>query len=512
MRIFSTSAVKEIDALTMLYEPISSIDLMERASCVLTDAIVDYLPLLSHVAVFAGSGNNGGDGFVVSRLLSAKGYRVEVYTPSLESHFSDTCAEALRRLKSKDVVRIHDISVEGFPVLSEDTVIVDALFGSGLNRTVTGLYADIIKNINSSGSFVVAVDIPSGLMGEDNTAVDRESIVRADVTFTFQFPKLSMLFADNAPFVGHLRVLDIGLSSKAMEQTESITQTIEVEELLPLLSVRRRHSHKGDYGRALLVAGSYGMAGASSLAAKAAMRSGLGLLTVHLPGCNNSIVQSSVPEAITSIDSCETHFSRVPSLKGYDAVAVGPGIGRHPDSAAALLRIIEDSHVPMVIDADALNILSEYPEWFAKLPPGSVITPHPGEFSRIAGLSSGGYDALKKATIFARTNRVCVVLKGAYTAVISSKGEFCYNRCGNAGMATAGSGDVLAGIIVSLLSQGLCAYDAARLAVYVHGKAGDLAACKLGMRSLMAGDIIEHIPEAWLMLEKDQGLPQKFDF
>lgn len=502
MRIFSTSAVKIVDALTVQYEPITPFELMERASCVLVRAVVEFFPVCRHFAIFAGTGNNGGDGLVMARLLIEKGCMVDVYMYDSSARLSACCADAYEKLIEERDIIIHNISSEGFPVLSDDIVIIDALFGSGLSRPLEGQYASIVRDINLSPCKVAAVDVPSGLMGEENAHANEQNVVCADVTFTLQFPKLAMLFADNERFVGRLRVLDIGLSKRAMNETEPIVCTIEREDLLPLLTARRRHSHKGDYGRALLVAGSLGMAGASVLAARAAMRSGVGLLTLHVPRCNNTIVQTTLPEAMTSLDICDTHITSLPSVGRFNAVAVGPGLGTDESTAVALLQLM-DCNVPVVMDADALNILSMHPDWFYKIPAGSVITPHPGEFARLTGCATGGYEALQRARDFAERYKVCVVLKGAYTAVISPNGDCSFNHCGNAGMATGGSGDVLTGILLALLAQGHTAYDAARLAVYIHGKAGNEAAAAKGMRSMIAGDIVEALPSAWLSLEKD---------
>ena len=382
-----------------------------------------------------------------------------------------------------------------------DAVVVDALFGSGLNRPLTGAAADAVRLINSLSLPVAAVDVPSGLMGEDNGWVDKDCIVRADVTFTLQFPKLSMLFAENESFVGEMQVLEIGLSRRAMDEVGHLAHITEEDEAAALVRPRRCHSHKGDYGRALLVAGSRGMAGASVLAAKGALRSGVGLLTVHAPLCNNAILQAAVPEAMTSIDFCDRHFSAAPFMERYSAVGVGPGIGQSTMTAGALLQLIDKCNVPMVVDADALNILSFHPHWFKRLPQGSVVTPHPGEFARMTGAAASGYDALQKALAFARDNNVCVVLKGAYTLVASPSGEYSFNGSGNPGMATGGSGDVLTGVILALLARGYSAYDAARLGVYVHGAAGDCAANALGETAMCAGDIVEYLPQAWKLLE-----------
>lgn len=270
---------------------------------------------------------------------------------------------------------------------------------------------------------------------------------------------------------------------------------------LSVVKPRRRDSHKGDYGHALLVAGSLGMAGASVLASRAALRSGLGLLTVHVPKCNNVILQTAIPEAMTYIDACETHFSVAPDVARYGVVGVGPGLGRNSDTAKALLNLIERCNVPMVIDADALNIISEHKEWMKKLPKGSVITPHPGEFARLAGASMSREEALQKASGMAREYGICVVLKGAPTAVVSPNGEVFFNNTGNPGMATAGSGDVLTGVLLATMARITDVVEAARLAAYVHGFAGDLAADALSETAMISGDIVEYLPAAWRSIE-----------
>lgn len=502
MQIYSTKSIKEIDALTMQYEPIASFALMERAARVLTDALLLEYGQSRHFVVFAGPGNNGGDGIVMARMLLSRGCSAEVWLAT-DKRLSPDCSIALKSLyeASPDCcVRVIDGNT--VPEITVSTVIVDALFGSGLSRPLEGEYARLVSLINSFDVPVVAVDIPSGLMGEDNGAADdNRAVVCAETTYTLQFPKLSMLFAENEKYVGKISVLDIGLSRQAMGEVEAIAHTIEHDDIAALVVPRKRCSHKGCFGRALLIAGSQGMAGASVLAARAAMRSGLGLLTVHLPRCNNEIVQSCVPEAMTSIDACDNCFSSVPNSAHYTAIGVGPGIGCSEATVAALHTLIKNSMVPMVVDADALNILAANPLWIDELPEGSVLTPHPGEFARLAGVSCSSYDALMRAREFAQKRKVCIVLKGGYTAVINADGNYCINTTGNPGMATGGSGDALTGILLSLLARGYSAYDAARMAVYVHAAAGDAAARKFGETSLMAGDIVSSLPDAWKMVE-----------
>lgn len=475
---------------------------MERAAAALTDALLLDYGWCRHFMVFVGAGNNGGDGLVMARRLLERGCEVDVWMVTRE-HLSPDCSTALDRLLDAfPSCRVRLTTYNKEPVVHGDTVVVDALFGSGLNRALSGEWERVVRIINTLPCSKVAVDIPSGLMGEDNGSVSPEAaIVHADTTLTLQFPKLSMLFDENKKFVGRLRVVDIGLSLKAMREVSAIAHTIDAAEARALVQPRCPIAHKGNYGRALLVSGSRGMAGASVLAARAAMRSGLGLLTVHLPACNNTIVQTAVPEAMTSIDENEYYFSVSPDAARYTAVAVGPGLGRCEATAAALHTLIENSQAPMVIDADALNILADNPEWFECVPRGSVITPHRGEFARLVGSTTNSYEALMRAREFAMRYKMCVVLKGAYTIIANSDGNYCINTFGNAGMATGGSGDALTGVILALLARGYNAYDAARLAVYVHSVAGDEAAARVGQTSLVASDIIDALPVVWCSIE-----------
>ena len=302
--------------------------------------------------------------------------------------------------------------------------------------------------------------------------------------------------------MGEWQVLDIGLSEEAMAEKRTPWQMQDEESMGGLLKPRARFAHKGDFGRALLIAGSQGMAGASVLAAKAAMKSGVGLLTVHLPFCNNLVMQTAVPEAMTHIDYSETCFSEWVEAEKMQAVAVGPGLGQRPETEGALLDQIENTLCPMVVDADALNILAAHRSELGHLPKGSLITPHPGEMDRLIGRCQSGYERLMKAMELARKAQIHIVLKGAYTAIIAPNGHCWFNTTGNPGMATAGSGDVLTGVILALLAQGYDTLTAARLGVYVHGLAGDLAAKKEGEIGMTASTIVEALPYAWRMVQQ----------
>ena len=501
MKFFHTSAIKELDAYTIEHEPVASIDLMERAARTLTAAILERYAGRSF-AVFAGPGNNGGDGLAVARMLNGAGCNVVVWLINPKGKLSPDCAVNLERLRWASVI-VNEVQ-GGFamPVLDRNTIIIDALFGSGLNKPVeNSLFADVIEGMNSSGCSVVAVDMPSGLLGENNHPLGG-AVVNADVTLTLQFPKLSLLMPENAQFVGDMEILDIRLSHEWIEKEPSTLYFTDKKEVKALLKPRAKHAHKGEFGRALLIAGSKGMAGASVLAARAALRGGVGLLTVHVPACNNVIVQSCVPEAMTTVDSNECCFSDFIDTVRYTAVAVGPGLGQSKVSEAALLNLIENSTVPLVLDADALNILSRNKEWLHHLPQGSVFTPHPGEFERLFGKFPSRYHAISSVRALASDYGIVIVLKGAYTTVIAPDGNLYFNSTGNPGMATGGSGDVLTGIMLALLAQGYNNTDAARLAVYVHGLAGDMAAAEKGQIALVAGDIVDFLPRAWRSLEE----------
>lgn len=501
MKFFYTAQVKELDAYTIEHEPIASIDLMERAARALTAAVHERYSGCGF-AVFAGPGNNGGDGLAVARMLAAEGHSVAVWLVNPKGKLSPDCAVNLERLKNTTVSVVEVKDVFSMPVLDKDTVIIDALFGSGLNKHVSGsVFADVINGINTSGCRVVAVDMPSGLLGEDNHPLTGV-VVSATDTLTLHFPKLSLLMPENAPFVGNISILDIGLSQEWIDREPSPLHFTDEKEIKALLRPRTKHAHKGNFGRALLVAGSRGMAGASVLASRAALRSGVGLLTVHVPACNNSIVQVAVPEAMTSIDSNDCCFSDQVDSSKYNAVAVGPGLGQCKESEEALYNLIKNSSAPLVLDADALNILSRNKEWLSLLPKGSLLTPHPGEAERLFGKFADRYATICAVRGVARKYNIVVLLKGAYTTIVAPDGNLYFNSTGNPGMATGGSGDVLTGILLALRAQGYNSVDASRIAAYIHGLAGDLAVAEIGETALTAGDIVNYLPKAWLSLGK----------
>lgn len=503
IKIFPTIQLKELDAYTIENEPVSSIDLMERASRALARAMSERWSAETPFTVFAGPGNNGGDALAVSRLLAERGCRVEVYLFNTKGALSPDCETNKERLAGVAGIDFHEITTQFVPpVLTAEHVVVDGLFGSGLNKPLSGGFAAVVKYINTSPATVVAIDVPSGLMGEDNTYNIQANIIRADLTLSLQLPKLAFLFAENAPFVGEWQLLDIGLSEEAIEEKETDFALTEHEDVASMLKPRGKFAHKGNFGRALLIAGSQGMAGASVLAARACLRSGVGLLTVHIPFCNNFIVQTSVPEAMTEIDINDVRFSCATDTDDYQAVGIGPGLGKAGDTEAALLEQIESCQTPMVVDADALNLLGEHRSYIGRLPKGSILTPHPKELERLVGKCQNSYERLTKARELARSAGVHILLKGAYSVIIAPSGKCWFNPTGNPGMATGGSGDVLTGVVLALLAQGYDAETAARMAAYVHGLAGDIACKKHGVMGMTAGDIVTCLPPAWRMLEE----------
>lgn len=500
-KIFPTTKIKELDAYTIANEPVASIDLMERASKALTKAIAERWDADTPVTVFAGPGNNGGDALAVSRLLAARGYKLEVYLFNTQNSLSPDCEANKTKLAGLANITFHEVTSQFVPpVLTIDHVVIDGLFGSGLNKALSGGFAAVVKYINASSATVVAIDIPSGLMGEDNTYNVASCIIRANLTLSLQLPKLSFLFAENETYVGEWQLLDIGLSEEAMNETDTDFYLLENDDLSYKVKSRTRFAHKGDFGRALLIAGSQGMAGASVLAARACLRSGVGLLTVHVPFCNNNIVQTSVPEAMTQIDISDTCFASPADTDDFQAVAIGPGLGKAAETEVALLEQIDACQTPMVIDADALNLLGEKRSYLGRLPKGSILTPHPKELERLVGKCQNSYERLTKARELARTANVHIILKGAYSTIITPDGRCYFNTTGNPGMATGGSGDVLTGIVLALMAQGYDTETAACLAAFVHGLAGDIACKKLGTIGMTAGDIVSNLPLAWRMV------------
>ncbi|WP_031525582.1 bifunctional ADP-dependent NAD(P)H-hydrate dehydratase/NAD(P)H-hydrate epimerase [Dyadobacter crusticola] len=491
MKILGAEQIRALDKHTIQNEPVSSLDLMERASAAFVNWFCSEYVNTRPVSVFCGKGNNGGDGLAIARLLSQRSYDVQVVIVEYTDKSSEDFQANLIRLQDQlTPVYIH--SAIDFPVISAKAVCIDALLGSGLSRPVEGLLAEIITRINALPNRVVAVDLASGLYTDQSNAKE-EVIIEPDFTVTFQLPKFSFLFPQNVAFTGAWHVVDIGLNQEFINQAESPYFFTDQQAAETLVKPRGKFSHKGTYGHALLLAGSFGKMGAAVLSGKACLRSGVGLLTMHSPLCGYEIIQISIPEAMVLADQAQNHLSNLPELSSYSAVGIGPGVGQESDTAKVLEQLLEEVRVPLVIDADALNILSTNRELLNKLPENTILTPHPKEFQRLAGDSENEFDRLELGRDFAAKHKVIVCLKGANTAVILPNREVHFNSTGNPGMATGGTGDVLTGIILSLLAQKYKPHEAAIFGVYQHGLAGDKAAAQRGQSALIASDLVESL-------------------
>lgn len=500
-KILTSAQVKLVDAHTIETEPISSLDLMERAAQCVTTRITELFHKDRHIIVFAGPGNNGGDALAVARQLSLQGYRVAAYLFNVSSSLSADCMANKARMRLCPAVDFHEITSDFVPPSIQPTdIVVDGLFGTGLSRPLTGGFAAVVKYINSAEATIVSIDVPSGLMTEDNATNVMTHVVQAQYTFTFGQPKLSFLFAENEAYVGRVEVLNIALIDPDNTATSTPYHIIENSDIANMLHKRPRFSHKGTFGHACLIAGKQGMAGAAILASRACMRSGAGKLTVRTPAANVLPLQVAIPEAILNIEHNAYTFSKPFDTTAYNAVAVGPGIGVDDVTVKALGQQLHYHQGPLVMDADALNILAEHPALMDSVPPDSILTPHKKELRGLIGASANSFEELQLTRQLAIERHIYIIVKGANTAIVTPDGDVIFNTTGNPGMATAGSGDVLTGIILSFLAQDYSSLQAAMLGTYIHGLAGDIASKNLSVESMIASDIIDHLPQAFKML------------
>ncbi|WP_276498615.1 NAD(P)H-hydrate dehydratase [Pontibacter litorisediminis] len=502
MKILTAAQTREADAFTIREEGISSTDLMERAAKAFTGWFENKFQPGREVHILCGPGNNGGDGLAVARLLHERRYKVQPYVVGDITKASDDFNVNLRRLPPE----LHPIHVEQdgpIPALKEDALVVDALFGTGLNRPVTGLYAQVIDALNGSGATITAIDIPSGLYTDSQTP-EEGAIIRASYTVSFELPKLAFLLPQHEPFVGEWQVVPIGLSQRFISEVESDLYCTKQEEMQQLLKLRRKFSHKGTYGHALLLCGGYGKMGAAVLAARACLRGGIGLLTVQVPQAGYPILQTAVPEAMTLTDKNRKHLSELPQgMEKYSVVGIGPGIGTERVTKTAIGQLLSTSSHPIVLDADAINLVASSEKLKGQLYKKQVVfTPHPKEFERLVGKVKNDYDRLQHLREFCLEYGCHVVLKGNHTAVGTPEGKVYFNTTGNPGLATGGTGDVLTGIITALVGQQYTLGEACRLGVFIHGLAADLALQRVGDIAMTASDVIDHLPKAFLHLSR----------
>jgi len=501
MEILSAEQIRAWDRYTMEQEPIASIDLMERAaaSCLSWLERGGYLD--RSFSIYCGKGNNGGDGLALARMLSALDCPVTVHILEFGSIGTEDFQANLARLHPTPVEVRFVQGPEHFHPIPPGDILIDALLGSGLNRKLEGVTAQLVDHLNTSGNEILSIDIPSGLFvsksSKGNTAV------RATHTLSFQVYKPAFLLPENEAWVGEVHILDIGLHPGYLSQVQGEAELLDPAIIGAIYKPRKSFAHKGNFGHALLVAGSYGKMGAAVLAANACLRTGAGLLTCDIPRCGYNILQTALPEAMLIMDPDECVHTTVPDqLDKYSVAGVGPGLGKESPTVDFLRQLLQRYRKPMVIDADALNILAGHPDWLEMLPPYSILTPHPKEFERLFGPSSDDYTRLDKAREQARKLGVIIVLKGHYTHIAMPGGKSYFNSTGNPGMAKGGSGDVLTGILTALLGQAYSPGEAALLGVYLHGLAGDLAAEVHSQEAMLPSDLTAHLGKAFQTIQK----------
>ncbi|AEV98172.1 NAD(P)H-hydrate epimerase [Niastella koreensis] len=501
MQIFATEQIRAWDEYTIRHEPIASVDLMERAATACYDWLLQNNYKGKAFTIFCGKGNNGGDGLVIARLLAQTNHAVTVNI--LEFGHKGTVDFQI------NLARLHNTTATIRFVSSEETVhpiptgdvVIDALLGSGINRPADGLTAHLIQHINNSNNEVIAIDIPSGLF------VDHSSrgniVIKARYTLSFQCFKPAFLMPENAAGIGDVHLLNIGLLPGFLAIQDSPFQLVDQQMAQQLLQPRKPFSHKGDYGHAAIIAGSYGMMGAAVLCARACLRSGVGKLTCHVPAVGYNIMQTSVPEGMCKTGSPGENDNTghaTQEMDKYDTIGIGPGLGPNPANVSLLYSVFEQNRRPMVIDADGLNAIAREKALLNKIPLGSILTPHPKEFERLFGKTANDYDRIQLALQTATDNNLYIVLKGRYSFIASPDGKGYFNSTGNPGMASGGTGDVLTGMITGLLAQQYSPLHAAILGVFLHGRAGDLAAAYASQPSLIASDLVDFLGQAYQSL------------
>lgn len=500
MKILTSEQIRRIDAETIKREGIPSLELMKRAATAFYNRFTERCPDKGiSVLIFSGVGNNGGDGLVIARLLHKSGYGVKVCVVEYNDHYTEDCAHNLRRVKAENIAYTKIKAEKDIPDMNGYDAVIDGIFGTGLSREVSGIAAQVIGRINECNKPVISIDVPSGLFLDRKTSF----AVQATETITFQIPKLALYLPENKDFTGDVRIVDIGLNSRAIAEAQSDMYLTETGEIAALLKPLEKFAHKGTEGHALIIGGSLGKTGSVCLASRAALRTGCGLVTAYLPKCGMPVIQSSLPEAMAIEDEHPDHITDIRYSLHPDAVGIGIGMGQHPETQDALHRFLRDNRTPLVIDADGLNILAQHREWVSLLPPKTILTPHPGELSRLIGEWGDDYEKIQKTRLFAGENDLVVVIKGAYSLIIDAERVYL-NSTGTPALATAGSGDVLTGMIASLLAQGYKPMDAARVGVCLHGLTADLTREQIHPRSFIAGDIIRHIGNAYRKLEKNE--------
>ncbi|GAA4943585.1 bifunctional ADP-dependent NAD(P)H-hydrate dehydratase/NAD(P)H-hydrate epimerase [Algibacter agarivorans] len=512
MKVFSKEQIYEGDKLTAERQQISSTDLMERAGT----QIFNWMHMRMQGAqvpihVFCGIGNNGGDGLVVARHLVTHGYNVNTYVINCSDKRSKDFLVNYDRIKN--VTKKWPILLncaQDFPEIHPDDIIVDAVFGIGLNRPVDDWVKGLFMHFRASKAFTLSIDMPSGLY-TDKAVQDEDAVVWAGFTLSFASPKLVFFLPETAKYTMQWEILDIGLDQEFLFTTDTEVELIGKQEVLPNYIPRDKFSHKGQFGHALIVGGSYGKIGAVTLASRAALSAGAGLISSYIPKCGYNVIQGAFPEAMVITDSDEEKITSIKFDIEPTVIGFGVGVGTDTKTASALETFLKTNKVPLVIDADGINLLSKKKALLKLLPEQTVLTPHPKELERLIGKWKDDFDKLKKVKAFSKKHKLIVVVKGANTITVFDN-KLYVNTTGNPGLATAGSGDVLTGVITGLISQGYNPLVAAIFGVYLHGKSADIALEDFGYQSLIASHIIDYLGEAYIDLFKQpEQSPQEED-
>ncbi|MDN3606175.1 NAD(P)H-hydrate dehydratase [Kaistella yonginensis] len=489
MKIFSAAQIKNWDSYSINIEPISALQLMERAANSCVDWMVESYEINDSFSVFCGNGNNGGDGFAIARLLYLKGFEVALFT-NQKQEYSENAWINLKKCQEITGIDIYDFERLSQFNFKENTIIIDALFGIGLNRKLEGENAEIIDVLNKLPFSKISIDLPSGLLA-DRITEQNALVFKADQTLTFQTWKKAFLHPETGIFCGKVHLLNIGLSEQFGAEEPSDDLVIDEEMIQNIYKLRSEFSHKGTFGKATLIAGSFGKMGAAVLATKASLKTGSGLTFVLAPKCGYDILQTSCPEAMFS-NGGENRIVNF-DFEDDSVLGIGPALGTDASTESSFLKFLKTHRNPMILDADALNILSKNPDNLKLIPKNAIITPHPKEFERLFAPTKNSFERLNLARQQAKELKIFIVLKDHHTQIITPDNRVFYNVSGNSGMAKGGSGDALLGILASLLAQNYSAENTAIFGVWLHGKAGDFAAEKYSKEAMLASDLIEEI-------------------
>lgn len=501
MKLFTNEQIRTIERSTIETEGVLPAEIIERVAEGVADEIASRWRPSKPTIVFAGPGNNGADALASARLLYERGFRPSVYLFNIggDKLSVESIAARDRLLQSTpDIDFIEVTSRFTPPEISQSHLVVDGLFGAGLREELRGGFMSLVQYINEEHPTVVSIDLPSGMFGDWNPRIVNRNTIHATLTLAIQFPRLCFFMEDNAELVGEWKTIDVGLSQQAISSLPAEFCLVEKRDIHRRLRCRKEFCSKADFGSAILYAGSYGMMGAAQLAARGALRGGVGKLTVCAPKCGYQILQTAVPEALYRNNRGDMILTEIHPERDFSAIAIGPGIGTNEITVKALEDFLSAIDKPVVLDADALNCIALRPAMLNTIPILSVLTPHAGEFDRMFGPQPSSEARLRKAIEMAKFYNIIIILKGRYTAIVRPDGKIYFNSSGCPGMATAGSGDVLTGLLTAMMAQGYPAEIASIIAVYIHGVAGEMAQAKQGEYGVTAGDIADNIGPAIL--------------